>query len=289
MAQFSKSIKILKDGTTYTVPVFSTSAEAGSSFTGAIIIDSTQGYYPLCSTSDSKATPGRCLHSNGTTYALAKSGAPAYTYKLITTAGSGTFTVPSGVTKLRVTCVGGGAGGIAGSSVPPDGTSTVKYAASTAGGKTTFGSVSANGATYASITFTVTTSSSESGTSTDYTAKSITVSKGYTNGGGWINSDYHDAPAATPLVGYNGTQRGTAGRGGCADGGGWSATGASGYRTVSTITVTPGQSISYTVGNYGKGWKNGSYQTSTDNSSGGVNAGRGYAGAILVEYGVGIQ
>jgi hypothetical protein len=74
-----------------------------------------------------------------------------------------------------------------------------------------------------------------------------------------------------------------------ADGGGWSATGASGYRTVSTITVTPGQSISYTVGNYGKGWKHGSYQTSTDNSSGGVNAGRGYAGAILVEYGAGIQ
>ena len=281
MAQFSKSIKILKDGTTYTVPVYSTSSEAGSSYTGAIIIDSTQGYYPLCGTSDSRATPGRCLHSNGNTYALAKSGAPAYAYKTFTTAGSGTFTVPSGVTKLRVTCVGGGAGGVVTYG------NSAKTFPNSAGHVTTFGSVTAGGAGYATFNIKVDTS----GESTTYSCTSITpgggTTAGYTN---TYTSNSYNGAAAVPLTNYQGTQIITAGNGGHADGtGDYLACGSSGYKTVSTITVTPGQVISYTVGDRGAGCRYGTYTYTANYGSNGAHVSPGGVGAILVEYGVGIQ
>ena len=300
MATFSKKINILKSGTTYKVNVYSTSGEAGSSFTGAIIIDGTQGYYPLCGTSDSRATPGRCLHSNGNTYALATDGVPAYSSKSITAAGSGTFTVPSGVTKLRVTCVGGGAGGVVArtkrsTTSLPNGSYTSAYAASSAGGTTTFGSVSAAGATYAKFVYKTYQdcggSRDSASCSTAYECTSITASSGTASGyTSILNSDYHAGASAIAVTNYAGTQMFTAGAGGCADGTVDAlAAGGSGKKTVSTITVTPGQVINYTVGNYGKGCKYGTYLTSTSNSSDGVNAGRGYVGGILVEWGRGIQ
>lgn len=51
------------------------------------------------------------VQKNGTTYALATSGKPPYTEKSWTTPGTYTFTVPAGVTRIRVAVCGGGGGG----------------------------------------------------------------------------------------------------------------------------------------------------------------------------------
>jgi hypothetical protein len=320
MATFSKKINILKSGTTYKVNVYSTSGEAGSSFTGAIIIDGTQGYYPLCGTSDSRATPGRCLHSNGTTYALATDGVPAYAYKYITAVGSGTFTVPKGVTKLRVTCVGGGAGGVATiwfndntadlneTRNTVDGikklfgmapTNNKVYYSASAGGKTTFGSVTANGATYAVCNLTAISWTEKGSRDTTYSYSgyyptSATASKGTTNGGIGVGRGYDGADGAPAVVitNMNGTQIGKVGAGGKADSHhGYASAGASGYKTTTTITVTPASTISYTVGKGGNGRDRGTVVTSGyrhENDSG-TGAGVGSSGGILVEWGKGVQ
>ena len=53
------------------------------------------------------------VQKNGTTYALATSGKPPYTEKSWTTPGTYTFTVPQGVTRLRVALCGGGSAALA--------------------------------------------------------------------------------------------------------------------------------------------------------------------------------
>lgn len=50
------------------------------------------------------------VQKNGTTYALATSGKPPYTEKSWTTPGTYTFTVPQGVTRIRVAVCGGWGG-----------------------------------------------------------------------------------------------------------------------------------------------------------------------------------
>lgn len=293
MATFSKKINILKDGTTYSISVYSTSAEAGDSYTGAIVIDGTQGYYPLCSTSDSRATPGRVLHSNGNTYAIATGGVPAYSKKLITS-GTGTFTVPSGATKLKVTCIGGGAGCFVyacSHSCTYDGAFTGSGTYSSgAGGATTFGSVTAYGATSNTVVVSKVqcckSSSRECG-AYSYAPKysSFTVSTGSINGTKHTGCGYKAGTAGQSITAYDGTVYGPYGKGGGGAGDGnndtvCAMTGGSGKVTTSTITVTPGQSISYTVGSGGAG--------ATDWYSG-YNCEAGTAGAILVEWGKGIQ
>lgn len=294
MATFSKKINILKNGTTYTISVYTTAAEAGSTYTGAIVIDNTQGYYPLCSTSDSRATPGRVLHSNGTTYAIATNGTPAYGKKIITS-GTGTFTVPSGATKLKVTCVGGGAGCfvyMCSHNCSYDGAFTGNGTYSSgAGGASTFGSVTAYGAT--STTVVVKSvycckSSDRDGCNSSSSApsySSFTVSTGSINGTKYTGCGYKAGTAGQSITAYDGTVYGPYGKGGGGGGDGnndtvCAITGGSGRKVTSTITVTPGQKISYTVGGGGA--------AATDDYAG-YNNEAGTAGAILVEWGKGIQ
>lgn len=293
MATFSKKINILKNGVTHTVAVYTTAAEAGSTYTGAIIIDGTQGYYPLCSTSDSRATPGRCLHSNGNTYALAKTGVPPYSKKLITS-GTGTFTVPSGVSKLKVTCIGGGAGCFIyacshSCSYDSEFTGNGTYS-SGAGGASTFGSVTAYGATSNTVVVTKSACKSSSGRDATYDSyspsySSFTVSTGSINGTKHTGCGYKAGTGGQSMTAYDGTAYGPYGKGGGGGGDGnndtvCAMTGGSGRKVTSTISVTAGQAISYKVGGGGAG--------ATDWYAG-YSCEAGTAGAILVEWGNGIQ
>lgn len=111
MAEMSKKLHFLKNGTEQTAKAYSTTSESGSSYI-TNVIDNITCYVPLVSTSDSRATYGRVLKS-GTTYAIASSGKPAYTEKSWTTAGTYTWTAPVGVTRVRVAVCGGGCSGLA--------------------------------------------------------------------------------------------------------------------------------------------------------------------------------
>jgi hypothetical protein len=282
-------------GTTQSAVIYSTTAESGTPYLAVNVNGTTQGYVHLGSTSNSLATSGRVKATNGTTYAICSSSTPAYSYKYITSSGS--FTVPSYVTKLRVTCVGGGAGGFisncGGSSKPSSWlSSSTSDTSGFAGGTTTFSSVSAKGGTAARnkvTTYTYRQSGEVIAESSNVTDIS-TISYGANNGSYYACSyDSYSGGAAVSLTDKNGTSRGTAGAGGYADGNPCSVyPGASGYKTTSTISVTPGQVISYTVGS-GSSWSNyGSAQSSSWNS-GGKGGAPGSAGAILVEWGSGIQ
>lgn len=75
--------------------------------TGYVITESTKDDYDIEEWVN--ATNGRIIKS-GTTYAIKSQAKPAYTEKSWTTAGTYTFTVPDGITRLRVALCGGGAG-----------------------------------------------------------------------------------------------------------------------------------------------------------------------------------
>lgn len=105
-----KHLGIKKGTSTWAVPIYDNKAEAGSAYS-YIKVGGTTGYIPLCSTSDSRATAGRVKEYTGTVWAIATSGTPAYKKVTYSTPGSFTFTVPAGVTKLRVEVAGGGGGG----------------------------------------------------------------------------------------------------------------------------------------------------------------------------------
>lgn len=105
-----KHLGIKKGTSTWEVPIYDNAAEAGSAYS-YIKVGGTTGYIPLCATSDSRATAGRVKEHTGTIWAIATSGIPAYKKVTYSTPGSFTFTVPAGVTKLRVEVAGGGGGG----------------------------------------------------------------------------------------------------------------------------------------------------------------------------------
>lgn len=292
-------------GTTQTANIYGTTGEVGTNYMRATV-DGTNGYIPLLSTSDVRATSGRVTKS-GTTYAIGSIPIPAYT-KWGKASGSGNFTVPAGVYKLRVTCVGGGAGGvIVGNGIATSGTSTISETGG-AGGTTTFGSVTAKGGTASTIkkVSTCTYYDSEYNTCTSAsTSTTITLGAGYAKAVSIAGNTDTVAGTPVPILDYNGnTLYEQHGKGGNVNAfGKESATvgnkyaysavvGASGYRTVQTISVTPGQTIAWSVGAGGSGVYN-YYGTRkvvsawTTIQNGGV--GPGVAGAIVVEYGKGIE
>ena len=294
MATFTKKLYMKNSaGTQQTAVIYSTAGEAGSNYMYATV-DGSQGYIGLVATSHSKATMGR-VSKSGTTYAISSSNPPAYAYTTMTTAGSGVFTVPNSVTRLRVTCVGGGAGGTYNNWVYSPSAPPVYWDFSpAAGGSTTFGSVTASGATapyyYGASRYQV--ASSRDSKSWKGEIGGAVPSQGFVNGVivEWTSSYYSGAPA-TPLVNIHGTTICSAGAGGSADDDGETiTTGGSGYRVISTINVTPGQQIAWSVGAGGKNSSNG--MGSWPNycfSSGGQGTCPGNPGAILVEYGIGIE
>ena len=339
MAVFSKKLYIKNSaGVQQTCNIYSTTSEAGSAHMYATV-DGTQGYIPLVSTSSSYASSGRVLKS-GTTYAIGKAGVPAYDYRVMSPetpwyyidnytswadyyngdsskliiASSGTFTVPSGVYKLRVTCVGGGAGSmndyVATDAIKGTESNTTKwtfnhvsrlrYAPATSGGATAFGSVSANGASCALITYNITpstctecTGGTENETCRDYTCYtfvSVIPATGSINGQYGVDGQYDGFYATAPISVTNvyGTLLCYAGGGAFVDGQRENIYGgATAYSTVTTLNVTPGQAISWYVGNRGVGWDDDTlvekgYRHKNDSGDG---AGSGTNGCILVEWG----
>ena len=109
MAELAKKLHFLKNGTEQTAKIYTTASEAGSNYI-TVKVDGTTGYVPINDISHDNATIGRVLKS-GTTYATLSQAKPAYAEKSWTTAGTYTFTVPQGVTRIRVAVCGGGGGG----------------------------------------------------------------------------------------------------------------------------------------------------------------------------------
>lgn len=322
MAILAKKIHIKNSaGVEQTVTLYSTTAEiaTASGYTFQLV-DGVTAYAALVPTSHARATSGRVIKS-GTTYAWGSTApAPAYAYKLFTTAGSGTFTVPTGVTKLRVTCVGGGAGatiiGINGEAacapanthpnVSGSGTNALYTSNTTLGTNTTFGSVTAARANPAKFNGKIAcmeecVSNGREGScscvgSVFHPTAIASVSTGFNNGTSYLDGNYViEGGAAVPLVGIDGVTRASVGAGGYGDGhqnnpcgSRCVASGGSGYRTISTISVTPGQTIAYTVGNGGNFSRREKIYTSCY-SHDGTGGCPGSAGGILVEYGSGIE
>lgn len=95
-------------GTAVGCNIYNTAAEAGDK---ALRVGN--GYVALKPITDANATAGR-VSINGVTYAIATQHTAAvsvpYTEQQWTKAGSYTFTVPDGITRVRVAVCGGGAG-----------------------------------------------------------------------------------------------------------------------------------------------------------------------------------
>lgn len=110
MSILSQKLYIKKGSSTAACNIYSTAAEAGDK---ALRVGN--GYVALKPIADANATAGR-VSVGGVTYAIAtkhESGGGAsvpYTEKSWTDAGSHSFTVPAGITRIRVAVCGGGAG-----------------------------------------------------------------------------------------------------------------------------------------------------------------------------------
>lgn len=108
MSILSQKLYIKKGSSTAACNIYSTAAEAGDK---ALRVGN--GYVALKDVTDANATAGR-VSINGVTYAIATQHTAAvsvpYTEQQWTKAGSYTFTVPDGITRVRVAVCGGGAG-----------------------------------------------------------------------------------------------------------------------------------------------------------------------------------
>ena len=289
MAILAKKLNIKNSaGTTQQCNIYGTTGEAGSTYMYATV-DGVQGYIPLVSTSDGRATSGRVLKS-GTTYAIGNTAIPPYTSRLLTS--NGTFTVPSGVTKLKVTCVGGGAGCFCYCGSPDSNEQytlgdmyNTGWVYGYGGGTTTFGGVSAAGGgrsgCYISCGLCSQDRDDSGSPCCHYDTRQLVLGSGTINAKSYHCGQYGGNPGT-----YLSDTQGNSGTFGSGGGGGgdhhndtiYTVTGATGYVTTSTINVTPGQNISYSIGVGGSYYIDWSYTYEN-----------GTQGAILVEYGQGIQ
>lgn len=181
MSKTNKYLKIKgSNGSQYSVPLFTSLADLKNNSGHKIQVGGQTLYFPIGSTTDPERTPARIKKSNGTTYAILNTGTPPYTQTLLTVpskkAGNGnttgTFTVPAGVTRLRIalcpSCV------THGTHWDDDGEHDVLVDDYYKGTDTTFGSISAqkNGSGQFTFgckkSFTYEARSSGSATKTDY-------------------------------------------------------------------------------------------------------------------------
>lgn len=295
MAELNKKMHIKNSsGVKQDVKIYSTVEESGNQYL-PIKIDNIQAYICLCAIEDTRATYGR-VRKNNNVLAIGINGIPAYSYNLLTINGS--FTVPTGISKLRVTCVGGGAGGLIDRDCQGF-TSVGQYtytASGVQGNPTSFGNVTANGATssvYSAYIFV--SDDGEGNISSECRSRSVTNSYGTQNGssaqnGSNVSHGYSGAPSVS-LTKIDGTSAGSAGAGGgvVAGQGAQVCTGGSGYKVTAIINVSPGQVISYTIGSGGRCLHTGNLYTTAHNDGYRGICYPGSAGAILVEWGQGIQ
>ena len=115
MGVMSKKLYVKQtNGTAVGCNIYTTAAEAGDRSL-KVKVENATGYVALKPITDSNATAGR-VSVGGVTYAIATKyesgggGAMPYTENYWTEAGSHSFTVPAGITRIRVAVCGGGAG-----------------------------------------------------------------------------------------------------------------------------------------------------------------------------------
>ena len=305
MAILAKKIHITNSaGEEQTVNLYGTVAELGGA-TGYTtqLVDGQECYAVLIGTGESGATAGRVQLSTGDVYAWGvKTPVPSYGYRTITS-GSGTFTVPAGASKLRVTCVSGGSGGNSALSIPT-GSSYVgwHYRIGGDGGATTFGSVTAPKTTGSGVqgecyryTDTCTSNSGRDGSSTrpctKYGVRNKTVVYGTGSSSPYYaySADPYSAPSVA-VYNIQGTHVMTVGWGGHVDGTGAELiSGCAGNKVTQTIDVQSGQVISYSVGAGGHCW-NGSYTCGSTMCGGsGLHCTGSGSGGILIEWGEGVE
>lgn len=117
MSILSKKLYIQKTGgTAVACNIYSTSAEAGDKAL-RVRVDNTDGYIALKATDDANATGmrvkiGDVIYAVATKHESSGGVTVPYTENYWTEAGSHSFTVPAGITRIRVAvCGGGGKGG----------------------------------------------------------------------------------------------------------------------------------------------------------------------------------
>lgn len=139
MGTMSKKLYVKQtNGTAVGCNIYTTSAEAGDKAL-RVRVDNTDGYIALKATDDANATGmrvkiGDVIYAVATKYESSGGVAVPYTEKYWTDAGDYTFTVPTGVTRLRVAVCGGGAGkgGLGGNG--KDGGNTSAFGVTVTGG-----------------------------------------------------------------------------------------------------------------------------------------------------------
>lgn len=233
MAELAKKLHFLKNGTEQTAKAYSTTDEVGSIYIPSKI-DGVACYIPVGSVSDAMATNGRVIKS-GTTYAIKSQAKPAYTEKSWTTPGTYTFTVPKGITRIRVAVCGGGGGG---AYIGYNGTATANE-----GGSSSFGSlVSATGGNggYVKLSFSSTVTGGTGGSPNGRSGSADKKSSAVSGGTGFALS-------------FNLTN-GSYGNGGASSGSsGPRAGGGSGGYDSRYVNVSPNQSYTVVVGAGGNG------------------------------------
>lgn len=136
MSILSQKLYIKKGSSTAACNIYSTAAEAGDNAL-KVKIDNARGYVALKKVDDANATAGR-VSVDGVTYAIATQHTAAvsvpYTEKYWTDAGDYMFTVPSGVSRMRVAVCGGGAGKGGLGSNGKDGGNTSAFGVTATGG-----------------------------------------------------------------------------------------------------------------------------------------------------------
>lgn len=202
-----------------------------------------------------RATTMQSLYDNPTAIAQRGSGAPwnnGIGAIAVLTSGSGNWTVPDGVYRIKVTAVGGGGGGMG------------STGSATAGGDTTFSTITANGGGAA------TTVGGAGGSASGGDINIAGQAGGYGAGG----SSFLGFGAHVTMGGNGLSGAGYGAGGGGSEAGGVSAFGGGGGGSaIKILTVAPGDSIAYSVGTKGTG-----------PTSGFWDGGDGTAGIIIIEY-----
>lgn len=253
MATLTKKLNILPNGGgQVSCSIYSTTTEVGANYVPTTV-DGVNGYIPIGSTSDTRATKGRVSKSS-TEYAILTSAKPAYTEKAYTTVGTHTFTVPEGVSRIRVAVCGGGSGGI------------VDYgdtAHTSTGGTSSFGDLitATGGKNQATIGQYTTYNGKTGNTYTGYKVTSGSSVGGTPNGKNGVEAVYNNngkvwAYGSGFALGFT-MADGSYGKGGdCYEYyySGYAFTGSSGGYNTGYFNVTPGTTYSITVGAGGQGY-----------------------------------
>lgn len=108
MALLTRKLYIRKNGVVTAINLYSTTAEINGSNYLTLRVDGALAYAKLDTVGAVNTTPLR-VRKNGVVYQVSSSAVVPYATVQFTA--SGTFTVPLGVTRLKVTAIGGGGGG----------------------------------------------------------------------------------------------------------------------------------------------------------------------------------